>query len=102
MSKPSMEQIARSSDLWGQYVDPEDATPFDSLTFDERMQTQVELYPDAAREELHARVDDNDALAPYAGVIFYDWPEGAQHIAWALTADEDEIVKWAESVSIAE
>ena len=41
--------------------------------------------------------DDNDKA-----VIFYDWPEGDEHINWLLTATEAEINSWFETVNVSE
>jgi len=54
MNKPSMLRIANSKALWMEYVDPQNAAPgeFESLTVTQRMNVQIELWPDEYDEEL--------------------------------------------------
>lgn len=57
MKHPTMEEIARSRQLWEQYVDPHDMDPgaFDRMTQAEKIAAQREMFPDETRQE-----DDED------------------------------------------
>lgn len=54
MNKPTMQDIAESRELWKEYVDPQNNDPelFDTMTVQERMDLQRDLWPD--------EVDDDD------------------------------------------
>jgi len=49
-------------------------------------------------ERARNRVSHNPELRQYEDVIFYDWPEGGEHLEWVATAPAEEIVMWAQSV----
>ena len=51
-SKPSMEEIATTRELWQQYVDPQNNDPeaFDRMTVEEKIKLQRELWPAEAAE----------------------------------------------------
>ena len=55
--------------------------------------SQYSLY-DAVR----ARVRASKELAPLEDTILYDWPEGDQHLQWVLTAPDEEVLDWAQTV----
>jgi thiaminase len=44
------------------------------------------------------RVSNSPALKSYEDIIFYDWPEGDEHLTWVATAPIKEIVDWAKTV----
>ena len=48
------------------------------------------------------RVQNTVRLSPYYSIIFYDWPEGDEHLKWVATAPCGEIVEWAEQIRKAE
>jgi hypothetical protein len=52
------------------------------------------------RELAEARIDKMGFDEREKAVIFYDWPEGDEHLDWLLTATEKEINEWFESVDI--
>ncbi|TXH58877.1 MAG: hypothetical protein E6Q97_01090 [Desulfurellales bacterium] len=70
---------------------------FDSA--DERilLRRAEESLEDAARQ----RVENEDELDAISDVIFYDWPNKWDHLAWVVSADVSEIVDWAETVEMA-
>lgn len=49
-------------------------------------------------KQARERVANDAALAAHAETIFYDWPEGDEHLEWIATAPISEIVDWAETV----
>ena len=53
-TKPTMLQIANSKALWMEYVDPQNTAPdeFESMTVSQRMNVQIDLWPDEYDEEL--------------------------------------------------
>lgn len=44
------------------------------------------------------RVSDTPELSEYEDIIFYDWPNWDEHLAWVATAPVEEIVQWAATV----
>ena len=50
-------------------------------------------------EQVVARIDDTPDLEPYRDEILYDWPEGDEHLNWALTAPAEEIIDWARTIA---
>lgn len=50
------------------------------------------LYQQAER-----RVQSSPQLAPHAGFILADWPEGDKHWRWVRDAKMDEILDWVQS-----
>lgn len=54
------------------------------------------------RELAEARIDKMGFDEDNKRVIFYDWPEGDEHLTWLLTATENEINDWFETVNIDE
>ena len=55
----------------------------------------------SVHDQARQRVQDTPQLQPYRDVIFYDWPEGDEHLNWIATAPLAEIVDWAETVQTA-
>lgn len=53
---------------------------------------------DNLEQQARNRVENSPVLAPFADIIFSDWHEGAEHLAWVASADEGEIVGWAEGI----
>ena len=49
-------------------------------------------------QQAHKRMDEMGFTQEQQAVIFYDWPEGNDHIQWLLTASQEEITSWLESV----
>lgn len=47
--------------------------------------------------EAHDRVDNDPKLLVYEDIIFYDWPNWGEHIAWIANAPADEIISWAKA-----
>ena len=45
-----------------------------------------------------ARISNTPELSLFEDVIFYDWPNWDEHIAWIITAPVKEIVEWAEGI----
>jgi len=104
MNKPTMLEIANSKALWMEYVDPQNAAPgeFDSLTVAQRMNVQINLWPDEYDEELRNLAieiagivydgdskDERDALE---GEI-YDWLADGE----TITQGADELAaEWEE------
>lgn len=102
MTKPTMQRIARSKALWNEYVDPDanDPEQFDSLTVEQRVNIQAELWPDEYDEELRVLAieiagivldgDDKNERAALEGEI-YDWLKGGE----TVTKDADALaVEW--------
>lgn len=54
------------------------------------------------RELAEARIDKMGFDEDNKKVIFYDWPEGDEHLNWLLTATEKEINDWFETVNTSE
>lgn len=83
-TKPSMLRIANSKALWMEYVDPQNNAPseFDSMTVSQRMNVQINLWPDEYDEELRTLAieiagivydgDDKNERDELEGEI-YDW-----------------------------
>jgi len=49
--------------------------------------------------EAESRVRGDDRLAPFAGTILADFPEGDDHWQWVIDADADEIIGWAKGAA---
>jgi len=47
-----------------------------------------------------ARVRASGILYPLKDTILADWPEGDEHLRWALTAPEADIVDWVEAMRL--
>jgi len=45
-----------------------------------------------------ARIANTPDLQPWEDIILYDWPEGDEHLNWALTAPAGEIISWAQDI----
>ena len=54
------------------------------------------------RELAEDRIDKMGFDEAEKEVVFYDWPEGDEHLNWLLTATEKEINDWFEVVNIQE
>ena len=54
--------------------------------------------PKSLYRQVEERINNTPDLQPYRDVILYDWPEGDEHLRWALDADLDELIAWAEMV----
>lgn len=52
-------------------------------------------------QRIEQRFTAHPELEQYRDVIFYDWPEGDEHLEWIAAAPIAEIVDWAETVNIA-
>jgi Arc/MetJ-type ribon-helix-helix transcriptional regulator len=102
MNKPTMKRIASSKALWNEYVDPQRNDPelFDSLTVEQRINVQRELWPDEYDEELRTLAieiagivldgDDKDERDAIEGEI-YDWLADGE----TVTLDADALaVEW--------
>jgi hypothetical protein len=48
------------------------------------------------------RVHDSADLLEYHRIIFYDWPNWSEHVAWLATAAEAAIVEWAQGIQTQE
>ena len=46
----------------------------------------------------HRRVRKSPPLREHFETIFYDWPEGDEHLQWIATAPFTEIVDWAQEI----
>ena len=46
-----------------------------------------------------ARVAETAELAPFAHIIFTDWPNWDEHLEWVVSAPTEEILDWAETVA---
>jgi hypothetical protein len=57
-----------------------------------------ELITDSLYEDAMARVRSSDSLAKFEDYIFQEWPEGDEHWIWIASADEAELLSWAESL----
>jgi hypothetical protein len=101
-SKPTMKRIANSKALWNEYVDPQRNDPelFDSLTVEQRINIQRELWPDEYDEELRTLAieiagivldgDDKNERDAIEGEI-YDWLADGE----TITQDADALaVEW--------
>ena len=49
-------------------------------------------------ERAENRVNRSPELSKYRDIIFYDWPEGENHLKWITTAKVSEIVDWADRI----
>jgi hypothetical protein len=45
--------------------------------------------------DMVTRINATPELEPYREQLTADWPEGAEHYAWACTATVEEIAIWA-------
>jgi hypothetical protein len=45
------------------------------------------------------RVDGSDALKPYRAFFLGDWAEGESHYAWVASAEESDLLFWANYLS---
>ena len=101
-TKPTMIRIAKSKALWMEYVDPQDAAPseFDSMTVAQRMNVQINLWPDEYDEELRTLAieiagivydgDSKNERDELEGEI-YDWLADGE----TITQGADELaVEW--------
>ncbi len=52
------------------------------------------------RELAEMRIDRMGFDEEEKKVIFYDWPEGDEHLDWLLTAPEKEINDWFDAINI--
>jgi hypothetical protein len=102
MNKPTMKRIASSKALWNEYVDPQRNDPelFDSLTVEQRINVQRDLWPDEYDEELRTLAieiagivldgDDKNERDAIEGEI-YDWLADGE----TVTLDADALaVEW--------
>lgn len=61
----------------------------------EKTETREDLWQRARR-----RVEGNADLQPWFHVLLdYDWPNMDEHLEWVCSADRQEIIDWAETVS---
>ena len=103
-SKPTMIRIAQSKALWNEYVDPQGNDPalFDSLTVEQRVNVQRDLWPDEYDEELRTLAieiagivldgDDKNERDALEGEI-YDWLADGE----TITRGADELAaEWEE------
>lgn len=44
------------------------------------------------------RFRSEPALAQYADILFYDWPNRDEHLRWVAEAPLSEIIDWAERI----
>ena len=58
----------------------------------------ITTFSDDWYDKARIRVEASQALSRHSETIFYDWPEGNEHLHWIATASESEIVDWAETV----
>lgn len=49
-------------------------------------------------EMARGRVAEDEELLAYQDIIFYDWPNWADHLEWIAIAPRDEILKWAAEI----
>jgi len=76
------------------------------LLFREEYGRAVEEHNTVPDETLYAqvakRITETTELQPYRGTILYDWPEGDEHLRWALNAPASEVIEWATAVEASE
>lgn len=75
------------------------------LNPEEDAATAAEAVLDTARtlivEQIRQRVQASPVLTQYEeAILYYDWPEGDEHLVWVAEAPEEEIVRWAEAVEV--
>lgn len=70
----------------------------DRLARDEGLNVHPVIDEGELYEQARRRVAEDPMLTPHADTILYDWPEGAEHWRWVVSASAAEIVDWAKVI----